>query len=248
MKKQMLMLAFAGMVALPFTQGHTANAQTTDSPSQQTQQKVIHVNFKSLEDLQSHYKDLYTKFLKEGKGFCNGESTAENKNNTSKPAAANTTQQQTSKQQAAAPAPSKGSAAAPSSKSTDTVSAYEKEVVTLTNKERTSRGLKPLTLNTKLSKMARDKSQDMVNKNYFSHQSPTYGSPFDMMKAYNISYTSAGENIAAGQKTPQEVVTAWMNSEGHRENILNPNYTTIGVGYVKGGSYGSYWTQEFIGK
>jgi len=96
--------------------------------------------------------------------------------------------------------------------------------------------------------MARDKSADMRDHHYFSHQSPTYGSPFDMMKKYGISYTTAGENIAAGQTTPEEVVQAWMNSEGHRANILNPNYTAIGVGYVKGGSYGSYWTQDFIGK
>jgi len=89
---------------------------------------------------------------------------------------------------------------------------------------------------------------DMRDKNYFSHQSPTYGSPFSMMKNFGISYRTAGENIAAGQQTPQEVVTAWMNSPGHRANILNKSFTHIGVGYAKGGSYGHYWTQMFIGK
>ncbi|WP_081412317.1 CAP domain-containing protein [Tuberibacillus calidus] len=136
----------------------------------------------------------------------------------------------------------------PAAESSDSLNAFEKQVVELTNQERTKRGLKPLAIDPQLSKMARDKSADMRDHHYLSHQSPTYGSPFDMMKKYGISYTTAGENIAAGQTTPEEVVQAWMNSEGHRANILNPNYTAIGVGYVKGGSYGSYWTQDFIGK
>jgi uncharacterized YkwD family protein len=86
----------------------------------------------------------------------------------------------------------------------------------------------------------------MIDKNYFSHTSPTYGSPFDMMKNFGITYSTAGENIAAGQATPKEVVNAWMNSEGHRKNILSSQFTEIGVGYAKGGSYGHYWTQMFI--
>ncbi|MCI1857256.1 MAG: CAP domain-containing protein [Sporolactobacillus sp.] len=136
----------------------------------------------------------------------------------------------------------------PSSETAGDLSAYEKKVVDLTNAERTKTGLKALKAdNGTLSKMARAKSADMRDKNYFDHQSPTYGSPFDMMKQYGITYRSAGENIAAGQKTPEEVVNGWMNSPGHRANILNANFTTIGVGYVSGGSYGSYWTQEFIG-
>jgi len=125
------------------------------------------------------------------------------------------------------------------------VSAFEQEVFELTNAERTKAGLSPLTLDTELSKVARVKSQDMKDNNYFSHTSPTYGSPFDMMKAFGISYTSAAENIAQGQTTPAEVVEAWMNSQGHRENILNPNYTHIGIGHV---SDNNYWTQMFIGK
>lgn len=85
----------------------------------------------------------------------------------------------------------------------------------------------------------------MQANNYFSHTSPTYGSPFDMMQQYGISYQSAGENIARGQSTPEEVVRAWMNSEGHRANILNGNYTHIGVGFEQNGNY---WTQMFIRK
>ncbi|WP_406621797.1 CAP domain-containing protein [Bacillus atrophaeus] len=125
------------------------------------------------------------------------------------------------------------------------VSAYEKKVVELTNAERQKQGLKPLQIDEKLSKSAHAKSQDMKDKNYFDHQSPTYGSPFDMMKSFGISYKTAGENIAQGQKTPEEVVKAWMNSQGHRENIMNPSFTHIGVGYVESGNY---WTQQFIGK
>lgn len=125
------------------------------------------------------------------------------------------------------------------------LSAYEQKVVDLTNQERAKNGLPALMVDLTLSKMAREKSRDMSTNGYFSHTSPTYGSPFDMMKKYGISYRYAGENIAMGQRTPEEVVKAWMNSEGHRKNILSPNFNYIGVGYV---SQGNYWTQEFIGK
>lgn len=122
---------------------------------------------------------------------------------------------------------------------------YEKEVVRLVNIERTSRGLSTLEHDWELSRVARYKSQDMKDNNYFSHTSPTYGSPFQMMKSFGITYRSAGENIAKGQRTPQEVVTAWMNSSGHRANILNSSFTHIGVGYVDSGKY---WTQMFVGR
>lgn len=128
---------------------------------------------------------------------------------------------------------------------TEGLSAFEQQVVDLTNKEREKAGLKALKADTELSKVARAKSKDMADNGYFDHNSPTYGSPFDMMKSFGISYKTAGENIAQGQKTPEEVVEAWMNSQGHRENILNPDYTNIGVGYVENGNY---WTQQFIGK
>ncbi|TLS37660.1 SafA/ExsA family spore coat assembly protein [Pseudalkalibacillus caeni] len=125
---------------------------------------------------------------------------------------------------------------------------FGQQVMDLTNQQRAKYGLSPLKWDWQLARVARYKSADMRDKGYFSHQSPTYGSPFQMMKNFNINYRSAGENIAAGQRTPQEVVNAWMNSKGHRENILKSGYTHIGVGYVKGGSYGHYWTQMFISK
>ncbi len=125
------------------------------------------------------------------------------------------------------------------------VLSYEKEVVRLVNIERKKNGLKELTYDWELSRVARYKSQDMKDKSYFSHTSPTYGSPFQMMKSFGITYRTAGENIAKGQATPEAVVKAWMNSSGHRANILNSSFTHIGVGYVSGGNY---WTQMFIGK
>lgn len=127
----------------------------------------------------------------------------------------------------------------------DTVTAYEKEVIRLVNEERAKNGLSALTYNWELSRVARIKSQDMRDNRYFSHTSPTYGTPFQMMKSFGIAYRSAGENIARGQRTPKMVVEAWMNSAGHRSNILNASFTEIGVGYV---ADGNYWTQMFIRK
>lgn len=125
------------------------------------------------------------------------------------------------------------------------VTSYEQEVIRLVNEIRAENGLKALTYDWELSRVARYKSQDMKDNKYFSHTSPVYGTPFQMIKNFGISYRSAGENIAKGYSTPQAVVNSWMNSSGHRANILNANYTHIGVGYVAGGNY---WTQMFIGK
>ncbi|MBR0277725.1 MAG: SafA/ExsA family spore coat assembly protein [Clostridia bacterium] len=121
---------------------------------------------------------------------------------------------------------------------------YESEVVRLVNEVRAQNGLKALKEDWELSRVARYKSQDMKDNRYFSHTSPVYGSPFNMMTNFGLKYRSAGENIAMGQKTPKAVMDAWMNSSGHRANILNSSYTKIGVGYV---ANGNYWTQMFIG-
>lgn len=121
---------------------------------------------------------------------------------------------------------------------------YEKEVIRLVNEIRIQNGLNAFETDVNLSRVARIKSQDMKDNNYFSHTSPVYGSPFDMMKKFGISYRTAAENIAKGQRTPQDVVNAWMNSDGHRANILNSSFNKIGVGYVNDGNY---WTQMFIG-
>lgn len=121
---------------------------------------------------------------------------------------------------------------------------FEKEVIRLVNNIRKENGLAALSEDWELSRVARYKSADMRDNNYFSHTSPTYGSPFTMMKNFGISYKSAAENIAKGQKTPEAVVNSWMNSSGHRANILGKSYTKIGVGYVK---EQNIWTQMFIG-
>ena len=125
------------------------------------------------------------------------------------------------------------------------VTSFEQEVIRLVNEIRTENGLRPLTYDWELSRVARYKSQDMKDNKYFSHTSPVYGSPFQMMKSFGISYRSAGENIAKGYATPEAVIEGWMNSSGHRANILNSSFTHIGVGYV---AEGRYWTQMFIGK
>lgn len=127
-------------------------------------------------------------------------------------------------------------------------STTEQEILKLVNAERSKQGLSPLTLDWELSRVAKFKSEDMRDNNYFSHTSPTYGSPFQMMKSFGISYKSAGENIAAGQQSSAEVMQSWMNSSGHKANILSKNYTKLGVGKATGGSYGTYWTQMFISK
>ena len=120
----------------------------------------------------------------------------------------------------------------------------ETEVLELVNKERKNHGLAPLKISHKLSKVAQIKSQDMVDNNYFDHTSPIYGSPFNMMESFGITYRTAGENIAVGYPTSQKVMDAWMNSPGHRSNILSSGFGTLGVGYAyKNGAI--YWTQMF---
>jgi uncharacterized YkwD family protein len=131
----------------------------------------------------------------------------------------------------------KAPAAAPSS-----APKYSNEVLALVNQQRANAGLQPVAFDSNLSAMAMDKAKDMYNLNYFDHNSPTYGSPFDMMKAYGISFRYAGENIAKGQQSPSQVMNDWMNSAGHRANILNSNYSKIGLAY-----YNGEWVQEFIG-
>lgn len=130
--------------------------------------------------------------------------------------------------------------------SVDNLKSVEQQVIDSVNRYRVSAGLAPLTSNWELCRVARYKSQDMISKGYFSHSSPTYGSPFQMMESFGLSFSAAGENIAFGQRSSQEVMTAWMNSPGHHANIMSPIYTQIGVGVAKTASGTFYWTQEFI--
>lgn|GEM_PF-387769 len=135
---------------------------------------------------------------------------------------------------------------APQPSPTPGLSADEQRMIDLVNQERAKAGLAPLAVDMTLVDLARKKSQDMVANNYFSHTSPTYGDPFTMMTNAGVSYRTAGENIA-GAPTVDQAHAALMNSAGHRQNILNPNYNKIGVGVATGGPYGKMFTQLFIG-
>lgn len=122
----------------------------------------------------------------------------------------------------------------------------QNQVLKLVNIERKKEGLKPLKMDKKLSSVAQIKSEEMEKKGYFSHRSPQYGTPFQMMDKFDIKYKTAAENIAYGQETPEKVVKGWMNSPGHRKNILNPRFHEIGIGVSKNEPY--QWVQMFIGK
>lgn len=127
------------------------------------------------------------------------------------------------------------------------LTADELEVFNLINEQRTKNGLSALKIDSEVQKVARIKAKDMVNNNYFSHTSPTYGSPFDMLNSFKVSYKTAGENIA-GNSSNSAAVTAWMNSSGHKANILNSSFNYTGVGVVNGSKYGKIYVQMFIGK
>lgn len=247
--KKKLILPIAATAALLFT---STGALEADAANVDTQvQKRVYV-YQSGDLNKEQLNTFLQKYFQNFKIY--GDSFTVNK------PAENTTQEEKTEspqpapvpkeEQTSQPAPTQQQPTVPSSTeqpapAAKEVSAYEQKVVELTNQERAKQGLPALKLDTELSKVARAKSQDMQSKGYFSHTSPTYGSPFDMMKQFGISYRAAGENIAMGQRTPEEVVKAWMNSEGHRANILNGSFTHIGVGYVESGNY---WTQMFIGK
>lgn len=130
---------------------------------------------------------------------------------------------------------------------TTSMDANEKEVFDLINKQRTNNGLEALKIDNEVQRVARIKAQDMVNNNYFSHTSPTYGSPFDMLKSFKVSYKTAGENIATNSSN-SGAVNAWMNSSGHKANILNSNFNYTGIGVVSSSKYGKIFVQMFIGK
>lgn len=123
--------------------------------------------------------------------------------------------------------------------------ALEKQILELTNAERKKRGLDELVWNEELAALARAHSADMAKRGFFNHENPDGKTPFDRMKEAKIKYTAAAENIAAGQASPENAMEAWMNSDGHRENILNPGLKELGVGLARGGEYGVYWTQNF---
>jgi uncharacterized protein YkwD len=128
---------------------------------------------------------------------------------------------------------------------------FTEQVLTLVNAERAVVACDSLTMNSMLVTAAQGHSQDMADQDFFSHTGSNGSSPWDRMEAAGYDYSTAGENIAAGQETPEEVMTSWMNSQGHRDNILNCDFEEIGVGYVYlendtgDTNYHHYWTQVF---
>ncbi len=123
----------------------------------------------------------------------------------------------------------------------------EQKLLELVNKAREEKGLEPLSVDDNLMKVARTKAKDMIENNYFSHQSPTYGSPFDMMRQFENSFKSAGENIA-GNKTVEGAFKAWMSSDTHKKNILNSGFKVTGIGIESSATYGKILVQQFIGR
>lgn len=127
------------------------------------------------------------------------------------------------------------------------ISEDEKKVLELVNEARIEAGVEPLQIDESLEKIARLKVKDMVENDYFSHQSPTYASPFDMMRQFGVSFRTAGENIA-GNQSIEGAFKAWMKSEGHKKNILNANFNYVGIGVMESPTYGKILVQQFIGK
>ncbi len=134
-----------------------------------------------------------------------------------------------------------------SSGSTTTSASDEQQALTLLNQDRTKNGLSTLKSNSQLTNLARNYAQDMIDRDYFSHYNPEGQSPFDRMTAAGISYKTAGENLAINSSVAN-AETAFMNSSGHRANILNSGYTDVGVGVVRTASGQVYVVQEFISK
>lgn len=145
-------------------------------------------------------------------------------------------------QPAPAPAPQPQPAPAPQG-----IGTQQSQMLNMVNQERTKAGLQPLAWDGNLTVVAQAKAKDMSDNNYFDHKSPTYGSPFEMMKNFGITYRAAGENLA-GSGSVDRAHLGLMNSEGHRKNILNPNFTHIGIGVEKSTRYGYVYVQMFISK
>ncbi|MBO9599148.1 MAG: SCP-like extracellular [Cohnella sp.] len=228
--RTLILGAMALTLSLPI--GAAGAFAATSNPAPVTQKVTINYGF----DLNAFLKQYM-----QGYYYAKPTTTAP----TTKPAPTTVTKPTTTTAKPTPTTTTKPVTTTPTSSGQGTVatSEYATQVVTLVNQERAKAGLPALKVtNSTLKLVALDKAKDMYNNNYFDHTSPTYGSPFDMMKKYGITYRAAGENIAKGQRTPQEVMTAWMNSAGHRANILSANFTTIGVAY-----YNGVWVQEFIG-
>ncbi|MBP1925121.1 putative YkwD family protein [Sedimentibacter acidaminivorans] len=261
MKKKILALTLAATLTLSSTSVFASTTTCTES----------NYDLNNLENYISNLDNEKTNITKmtvngntvdlnsiDWKSILNNKTTspAETKQTAAKPAATQSTAEKPTATQSTVTKPSvtqttseKPAAtqqAAPSNTEvSSSVSSYEQKVVELVNVERQKAGLSSLSLDTAISNVARMKSKDMATNNYFAHQSPTYGSAGDMLTKYGIKWSAWGENIASGQRTPQEVVTAWMNSPGHKANIMSTNFSKLGVGYAVNSNGTPYWTQMF---
>lgn len=128
--------------------------------------------------------------------------------------------------------------------SAPTNSSFQQEVVNLVNAERVKAGLGQLSISVETEKAAQVRAIEIIST--MSHTRPNGTSCFTALDEQGVNYTSSGENIAGGQTTPAQVMETWMNSPGHKANILNPNFTHIGIGYAEGGNYHSNWVQMFV--
>ncbi|WP_339251869.1 S-layer homology domain-containing protein [Sporosarcina sp. FSL W8-0480] len=122
------------------------------------------------------------------------------------------------------------------------------ETINLVNKERQSKGVNQLSHDLDLTKIAQIKAEDMAKNGYFDHTSPTYGSVGNMLATFNYTWTAYGENIAMGQRTPEQAVNGWINSPGHYRNMMNTNFTNIGSGYATSNNGTTYWVHIFSKK
>ncbi|MDD2208186.1 MAG: LysM peptidoglycan-binding domain-containing protein [Bacilli bacterium] len=142
--------------------------------------------------------------------------------------------------------PSTAETPSTSTPTSDEIINLENEVFRLANEERRRAGLPVLSLDSEITKVARAKSEDFINNNYFAHNSPQYGSPFEMLRNFGINYSAAAENIASGQNNAEGAINHWMNSAGHRANILNSTFNKTGVGVARDQNGNLYWTQLFV--
>ncbi|PEB54145.1 serine protease [Bacillus pseudomycoides] len=247
MKKRGL-LSVAAVAALTLGVSSLDAQAATVQPSaikvQNIQQSKVVMKHMNQQELQAYLQSMGIQSLSQWKQV-QFQPNCSIPNEPTAPTTPETTTPETTTPETTQPVEQKPAENKPAEDKKGSLSEFEQRVVELTNAERAKQGLPALQVDAELSKVARTKSEDMQKNHYFDHNSPTYGSPFDMMKKFGISYKAAGENIAQGQRTPEEVVQAWMNSEGHRANILNKSFTHIGVGYVENGNY---WTQQFITK
>ena len=118
----------------------------------------------------------------------------------------------------------------------------ESKLIELLNSKRAQLGLKPLSIDPSLSNAAKLKSVDMMENDYLSHLSPTYGNPSEMLKDLQVPFRKVKENIGAGHSDANQIFVSWMNTATNRANILNEKATSIGISYAEGGLYGHYWT------